>query len=291
MSAKPFPALVEQDWLLSNLDDVTVLDASYHMARTNRDANTEFRERRILGAQRFDIDQVCDESSALPHMIPSTEDFGKAARRLGLSNDRAIVVYANNANYFGATRCWWMLRMYGLIDVGVLQGGFSAWTGPTESGSPLAIDASDFQPQFNSSRVCDIDDVVRHSKTRDVVIVDARGKPRFEGTSEEPRPGMRRGHIPGSLSTPYREFIDENGRFLEKEELRKAFVRLGVPLGTGRNVVVSCGSGVSACNVALALYVADGQEVAVYDGSWSEYGQSNHPVETGAVNPEAVVYN
>lgn len=185
-----------------------------------------------------------------------------------------------------------MLRLYGKRDVAVLNGNWPCWLelgASTESGPappPAVVDDADvFVPEFQAELVRDMAQMVAHAGAHDAVIIDARGKARFIGAAAEPRPGLLDGHIPGSLSLPYREIVDDAGRLLPLDDLRAYFAKKGVPLGgdaDGKPVVATCGSGVTACTLALGLFVADGQEVAVYDGSWTEYGKhTDNPVETG----------
>ncbi len=291
MSSKSFPALVDVTWLKENLARVTTLDASYHLASTGRDADAEFIAARILGARRFDIDApgLADESSPFPHMLPSASDFGKSVRALGVRASKPVVVYSKNDNYFGASRAWWMFRVFGKKDIGVLHGGWDQWKGPVESGQLKSLPDDEpedvFEAVFNSDLVRTLEQMVTHSRTKDATIVDVRSAERFAGSAAEPRPGQKEGHIPGSLSLPYRKLL-QNGFFKSQDELCACFEQHGILLDQGRPLAITCGSGVSACNLALAMHVAGAKcLVSVFDGSWTEYSRSEYPVEKLEVKP------
>lgn len=280
-------ALVESVWLEANLPNVTVIDASWHFASTGRDADAEYLEGRIPGARRFDIDGegFSDKGAPLAHTIPSDASaFGAAAAKIGVRAGKPVVIYGKNENYFGVTRAWWLFRTFGKMDVAVLNGGFKHWKGPVESGEPPPLSIADgdtvFEAVLNRKLVRYMPEMVVHSRENDALIIDVRGAGRFAGTSAEPRPGLREGHIPGSINVPYGGVTNDDGKFLSPEDLRAFFEKNHVPLGDKeRTIVASCGSGVSACNTALALHVADGQDIAVYDGSWTEYGrEASNPV-------------
>ena len=278
-------ALVTTDWLAGALGDpgVVVLDGTYHLPTAGRDAEAEFLERHIPGAQRFDIDAVCDPSSDLPHMIPSPDAFAAAAGALGISNETMVVVY----DVYGlqsAARTWWMFRLFGHDKVVVLDGGLKKWVAedrPVESGSAEARTAATFQASFRGALVSSRDDVLSAAEDGSRQIVDARAAGRFTGEEPEPRPGMRSGHIPTSRSLPFTDLLDGTSReVLPTDALAERFEAAGID--PSKPVIASCGSGVTACVIALAAHRLGHPDMAVYDGSWSEWGgRTDTPIETG----------
>ncbi|MCZ8311717.1 MAG: 3-mercaptopyruvate sulfurtransferase [Magnetospirillum sp.] len=280
-----FPALVSSDWLAAHLDDasVRVLDGSYHLPTAKRDAAAEFLAAHIPGAAFFDIEAISDQSSALPHMLPTTEAFAAAAGALGIDADTHVVVY-DAYGLMSAARVWWMLRVFGHDRVSVLDGGFPKWRNdghPVEAGA--ARNASRrFSATFRPELVRAKGDLVANLEAPAFQVVDARSNARFLAQAPEPRAGLRGGHIPGSASLPYTALLDPATQaLLPPEAIAKIFAEAGLDMG--QPIVASCGSGVTACVLALGLYTLGHANTPVYDGSWSEWGlPDGPPVATNA---------
>lgn len=276
--------VVETEWLAAHLDapDVLVMDGSCHMPGSGRDAKSEFMERRIPGAVFFDIDDICDSETDLPHMLPSTVKFASRMKKLGIGSGCRVVVY-DTLGLFSAARVWWMLRVMGHGDVVVLNGGLPKWENEErrlEDGPPRMRTPLHFTPQFDNGLLADLDDVRANVKTNKRRIVDARPAGRFTGEEEEPRPGLRRGHIPGACNVPFKTVLNENGTLKSPDAIRAVFDAVG--LDARSDVLATCGSGVTAAILALAMARIGNPNVAVYDGSWAEWGKPNGlPVAEG----------
>ena len=276
--------LVSVDWLAERLSapDIRVLDATVYLPGDPRDARAIYAEKRIPGAIFFDIDDIADTSSPLPHMLPSPEKFSSRVRRLGLGDGNKIVVY-DTTPMLGATRVWWMFRVMGHKDVAVLDGGLPKWLA---EGHPVTDDPTPprerhFTARIDNTLVRSLDDVRGLIDSKREQIVDARAANRFRGEVPEPRAGLRAGHMPGALNLPYNELIDpKTGTILPAKALAERLAAAGID--PARKVTASCGSGVSACVVALALYLTGAPEAAVYDGSWTEWGgRADTPIVSG----------
>ena len=277
--------VVTTAWLAAHLGepDLRVLDATWYMPVAKRDPHAEFRAEHVPGAAFFSIDEIADQGTTLPHMLPAAEVFADAVGALGIGDGDRVVVYGGR-HLIASARVWWTFRVFGHDRVAVLDGGFPRWREerrPTESREPR-LAARHFTPHPRLHLVADLGRVrtnLDREVTRRAQVLDARSAGRFAGTEPEPRPGLRSGHVPGSLNLPYdRLFRSEDASLLPPEGLRQAFAAARLDLE--RPVVTTCGSGVSAAVLALGLHVLGHADAAVYDGSWSEWGgRADVPVE------------
>jgi thiosulfate/3-mercaptopyruvate sulfurtransferase len=276
--------LVSTEWLAAHLNDanVKVIDASFKMPGVLPLPKDDYLKAHIPGAVFFDVDAVSDHANPLPHMFPSAEQFGRDVGALGIGDDDTVVIY-DAGGWVAGPRAWWMFLSYGHDKVRVLDGGLKKWRAegrPTDSGEVTAKPAT-FKAAFDARRVRSIEQMIANAGSRAEQVIDARAAERFEGRVPEPRPGLRAGHIPGARNVPYNNLFDATtGAMKPLDELRKAFSSAGVDVN--RPIVTSCGSGVSAAVLTLALYRLGVTESALYDGSWSEWGQDGGPqIATG----------
>lgn len=277
-------ALVSTDWLAAHLDDpyLRVVDCSFKLPGVTPTARGDYNRGHIPGAVFFDIDEIAAPATSLPHMTPSPELFARSMEALGIGDDDRVVVY-DSAGLSSAGRAWWMLRLFGHDSVALLDGGLAKWKvegRPVVSAVPSPA-RRHFTPRFNPALIRDRRALLDDLKFLYEQVVDARAAARFEGATEEPRPGLRAGHIPGSRNLPYERLTDpQTGQLHNSEEITALFRDAGVDLE--RPVVTSCGSGVTACALAFALHLIGHPGAAVYDGSWSEWGlPGDAPIETG----------
>lgn len=279
-------SLVSTEWLAAYIDrpELRVIDASFTLPGVAPTAREEYARRHIPGAVFFDIDAIADHANRLPHMLPSEADFARMVGALGIGDDRHVVVY-DIAGFGSAPRAWWMLRAFGYQKVSLLDGGLPKWLA---EGRPVTTHVPKPKPAILTARLDrsllrDMAQLLENLSTKREQVLDARSAGRFAGTAIEPRPGLRGGHIPGSINVPYDRLGDPKTRsLLPAEEIERIFREAGAR--PDMPIVTSCGSGVTACALAFGLYLIGWPEAAVYDGSWSEWGlaASETPVATGA---------
>lgn len=284
------PVVVSADWLASNLGSVRVFDASSHLPTVKRDAGAEFLAAHIPGALRFDIDAIADKTHPMPHMVPTPGFFAESLQALGVNQNDHVVVY-DDSDVKTAARAWWMMRLFGHARVSILDGGLAAWKaagGALESGAPSDVPRGNFTtgPAVGAG-VVDLDRLAAAVAGGTVgQIADARAAARFAGDAPEPRPGLRAGHIPGSCNLPFTRLLNEDGTMRDAAAIRTVFAEAGID--PDAPVTASCGSGVTACVLAAGLALAGNGQVTVYDGSWTEWGSSEEPIETGPARQRGV---
>lgn len=265
--------LVSTDWLARHMrdPDLRVLDGSTYLAGMGRDARAEHAAGHIPSARFFDIEDISDHRSDLPHMAPPIEKFMSRLRKLGVGDGHQVVIY-DGAGLFSAARVWWLFRLMGKTEVAVLDGGFPKWKseGREVEDLPPMIRDRHMTVQRQAHLVKDVTQVASASKLGDYEIVDARAADRFRGEAPEPRQGLRSGHIPGAKNVPYQTLLNPNGTMKSEADLRAAFVSAGVDLS--KPVITSCGSGITAAILSLALEHIGKTDHALYDGSWAEWG-------------------
>jgi len=273
MSSPPKNFFITSEELIAVLDRETLrlVDASWYLPAMNRDGKEEFEKARIRGAQYFDIDTICETASDLPHMLPSPEGFASAVGTMGICESDEIVIY-DGPGLFSSARVWWMFKLMGAENVRILAGGFDGWKtfgNPIETGPAQTPQPASFKTEFNADAVSNADDMLANIRRGETLVLDARPFGRFTGEVPEPRAGLRSGHIPGSKSLPASDVIRE-GRLLPQEELGSVLETIGVRAGT--QVTTTCGSGVTAAILTLALETIGHEGNSLYDGSWADWG-------------------
>ena len=275
-------SLVSTEWLEGQLGepDLRIVDSSWHMPASGRSGSMEFAVSHIPGAVFLDIDVLSDRSNPAPHMLPEPDQFGTAMERLGICRDDRIVVY-DNSPIRTAARGWFMLRHFGARNVAILDGGFQKWVAEgrqVEAGSPKPNSAS-----FSAEQQGEIVTKAQIQSGIDAPLLDARGRPRFEGTAPDPRPGVAPGHIPGARNLPFEELYNPDGTFRSPVMLRRLFELAGID--PEKRFVASCGSGVTANSLLFAAHLLGNDRAQLYDGSWSEWGAD--PATTKELGPAA----
>lgn len=277
--------LVSTDWLEQHLGkpDVAVVDASYFLPTQKRDAAAEYRKVHVPGAVYFDLEKISDHSTDLPHMLPGPDQFGEAVGALGISRDDTIVVY-DSVGLFSAARVWWTFRIFGAKKVFILDGGLAKWQaeGRKVEAGDVKREPREFNAEMNTGAVANSDDVLMAFTANSVQVVDARPADRFRGDAPEPREGVRSGHMPGAFNVPYAALV-ENGRLVSLDRIKATFKAGGVDID--KPIITSCGSGVTAAILTLALDAVGKEAQSLYDGSWSEWGSRlDLPVESSSKN-------
>lgn len=272
--------LISTQELADQLDNpnLVILDGSWHLPAAGRDAIDEYQQQHIPGTRFFDIDDISDKNSSLPHMLPSGEEFAAAVSALGVSDDSEIVVY-DAAGIFSAPRVWWTFKVFGHDNIRVLNGGLPKWIAEERpvTAETSAVEPASFKAVLNTDLVATMADVLQNCETQTATVLDARARDRYEGNAPEPRPGVRSGHIPGACSLPMTELLD-GGKFKNASELSEIFANH--ELMPGDLFITSCGSGVTAAIITLALTEVGYGMNRLYDGSWTEWGGNpNVPIE------------
>ena len=276
--------IVSTEWLSEHLGspDIAIIDASWHLPTAKRDAKKEFTDGHIPGAQFFDIDDLSDTESKLPHMLPSPEKFSSRMRKLGIGDGKRVIAY-DAAGLFSAARAWWMFKHFGHEDVAILGGGLPKWKAeghPLEDGPALRPQERHFTSSVRAMMVRDMKQVAAALKSGSAQIADARSGTRFRGEEVEPRPGVRAGHMPGAKNVHYASLLKPDGTLKSPAEIEAVFRAAGIDLS--KPVITSCGSGITAAILSLGLTLIGAKDHALYDGSWTEWGGTpENEVATG----------
>jgi len=282
----PLPALVSTEWLATHLgrDGLRVVDGSWYLPGSGRDAVAEYAAGHLPGAVFFDLDASSAQAAQLPHMLPDADTFAARMASLGLADTDDLIVYDGSGTNLSAPRVWWMFRAFGHDRVAVLDGGSGKWRREgrrLEQGTPPRPRPGRFTARLNHDVVLDLEGVRSALSRATVQLADMRSAGRFAGTEPEPRAGLRGGHIPGSRNLPFTELVGPDGTVLPQDQLRQRIAAAGIDLG--RPLIATCGSGTSACALIHALHLLGDDRVALYDGAWTEWGgREDTPVSTGA---------
>ena len=274
-------SLVSTEWLLKHINDpsISVLDATWYLPNQKNNARVEYKNNHIPGAQYFDIDEIADLNNPLSHMLPSNEKMSHTLGLMGISNQDHIIVY-DNSNFSSAARVWFMFRNFGHERVSILNGGFKKWcsdNGPVNDIIPH-LQSTSYAVKKDCDQIRDINQIKENIISNKELIVDARARGRFLGLTPEPRLGSRSGHIPGSINVPFSELLNKDGTYKEPSIIKKIFKKNNVSLD--KPIITSCGSGITACVLLFALNLIGHNDLALYDGSWSEWGSlTDMPIE------------
>jgi thiosulfate/3-mercaptopyruvate sulfurtransferase len=276
-------SIVSTDWLAHALskEDLRIVDVTYVLAADARDPHAEYLERHIPGATFFNLGTAIDDTSGLPMMLPSPEHFARQIEHLGLGNGSRIILY-DNSPYHSAARAWWMfVRVFGVPNVSILDGGLAKWMAEgraTEAGEAV-LHPQAFTPRHIKTAVRDKSQMLDTLKSGAEVVIDARSGPRFSGAEADPRPGIARGHIPGSFNLPFGQMFNPDGTWKRGDALRAAFEEAGIDLS--QPLVAACGSGLTAASLVFGAHLLGKTDVALYDGSWSEWGLDPETPKSG----------
>jgi thiosulfate/3-mercaptopyruvate sulfurtransferase len=287
VNQRELPPVVSTDWLAARLSRprLRVVDGSWYLPGSGRDAASEYVSGHIPGAIFFDLDAHSDRSSSLPHMLPTAEVFASAMSSLGLDDADDLVIYDGSGANLSAARVWWTFRVFGHHRVAVLDGGMGKWRSenrPLEQGV-VTLQPGRFTARLKRSAVRDLRSMKGNVAHQQEQVVDLRPAGRFTGIEPEPRPGLRSGHVPGSRNLPYTELVGPDGTILPENELRRRLAAAGIDLS--QPIVATCGSGTSACALILSLELLGHRDAALYDGAWTEWGgRSDTPVEPGPLS-------
>lgn len=270
------PSLVTTSWLVKNIDDpnIRIFDSSWHMPNAGRDAEAEYNAIHIPGALFFDVDEIADTDSALPHMMPSEEKMASRLRSFGVTNTNHIIIYDNSGG-LSAARGWYMFKTFGHKNVSILDGGLAKWVadGHAVNDDIPVFSTSHYTAFKDKNATRTVEQLIENVSTEKEQVVDARSNGRFLGTEAEPRAGLKSGHIPGSFNVPFNTLFNDDKTFKSPADLKQIFLNSGVDLE--KPLVTSCGSGMTACGLLFALELIGQKNKSLYDGSWTEWGA--HP--------------
>ncbi len=259
-------------------NNIVIFDASWYLPNLKRDPHIEYKNQHIPKALFFDIDEISDKNSNLPHMVPTTTNFNDIMKKIGVSNNSFIIIYSVDG--IGTSpRAWWLFKLFGHKKVSILNGGLKAWLkikGPTNSSLEIYNKKSNYSGKYNKNLICNYNEVMKAIKNKNLKIIDARSEGRFKGIEPEPRPGLKKGHIPNSINLPFNLLIDKKGYLIEKKEIIKIIKKFSINNNT--KIISTCGSGVTACVLAFALNYIGFNNYKIYDGSWSEWGSIKNSI-------------
>jgi len=274
---------IEPKILMTQIDKLSfkILDATFYLPDSGLNAEEEYKKKHIPGAVFFDINKVADPNNSLPHMIPQKDLFSKMMQNLGLNNEDEIVIY-DNSSFLSSARAWFLFRYFGHDKVSIMQGGLENWknSGGNISEENVVIKKGNYTAKDEKKDlVVNLDQMIIATQNKEKIILDARSKQRFLGEAKEPRPNLPSGHIPNSKSLPSSILINKNGYLKSKDEIKKILDDINV--NPNDKIIATCGSGVSACVISIALYCLGKKNVPIYDGSWTEWASSGQEIRKG----------